>query len=185
MSFFSCLALSTNPGWLAAGTHKRTSENIFGDESVVGVWEGNLMTIHVAYLQLLMIFRKVYVLVEQPNDSRQPEHPAQNFVWELSETRPMLTWLGAFGNIIPKPTHLWTTMPRKVAKKHLKRSKPPAGTLQQSTRKSSSGSVTGNKNLEDSEHYTPAFAAAIAACFAEVSERDASRSLRAQGLSSV
>ena len=157
---------SSWPKFLAAHTTQRCSENIFGDESVVGVWEGNLCAIHVSWILQLMHYQGTFSVVEQPSDSMQGTHPSMETCYDLIEAKRFLTYLGAFGNRLSKATYLWSTMPSVLVEKHLIRGKPEKGTKESSTDRSG-GSTRGKGNLDETAAYTDEFADCLAMCAAE------------------
>lgn len=111
---------SSWPTFLCAGTHMRNTElGIFGDEEQPFVYQGNLTAVHVSWLSQLLHFRGVRIMVEQPQDSLQPQHPSMEMACEITKPDKHHTWLGSFGNEIPKPTYLWTTMNYDAAHKNL------------------------------------------------------------------
>ena len=109
------------PRWLCANTHKRNTPEfgIFGDESHYFVQNGNQTALVLSWLLQYLHFRDVFILVEQPEDSLQSTHPSMEFAYSIIQPEKMHTWLGAFGNIIMKPTYFWTTMNPDIAQELL------------------------------------------------------------------
>lgn len=147
--------------FLDANNHKRSQNDVFGDESVPDVFEANITATIVAWLTEYMFYRNVWTLLEQPSDSVHGNFPSVKSVYELLGIKRHLTYLGAFGNPLCKGTYLWTSFPSEVMECHLVRPKPEAGTKAKSTYISKNGSTCGAKDLENSEAYTREFGDSI------------------------
>ena len=76
-----------------------------------------------AWLVCLLKDRGVYICLEQSGGSLMRHHPTAEFMFEYAKVTRLWTYMGAFGNKIPKATQLFTNIPEKYYHR-LKKSKP-------------------------------------------------------------
>ena len=90
--------------WLNRGTSRRCSARVFGDPSVQGVAEANLMVARVVLLLFVQQARGAWWFLEQPAESLLVAHPKfQQFLGLVLVHRAALD-MGAFGAETQKPS---------------------------------------------------------------------------------
>lgn len=148
--------------WMTRFTMGRCFDE-YGYTSRQDVRDSNHNTAFDAWLYVQMHQRDVYVLQEQPARSSQPTFPPMDCALGMIDAYKVHTWMGAFGNPIPKPTIFWTTLPSDAAAK-LIRDKPKS--MDKEVQKkhhfiSRTGWVCGTSNLKSTQEFTVEFAKAL------------------------
>ena len=100
----------------------------FGDETRPDVAAANDTALFLAFLYNLLNDRNVYHVHEQPLRSSQPLCPGLAETFKSIGSERVVTWMGAFGCEIPKPTVLMSNLPQD-ADALMKAKKPPTDRL--------------------------------------------------------
>ena len=94
-----------------------------GNESIRWVWEANLTAMHSSWLMVVAHSRCVFKLMEHPMSSSIFSYMPVQSMMQCTNPYKVFTWMGSFGNPIPKPTFLLTTLPWRTHR-YLIRPKP-------------------------------------------------------------
>lgn len=100
--------------FLSSGTHRRNIDAPLGDTDLWVVRKANCIANNVAVLVDIALQRGVEVLVEQPSSTCMYRLP----LWEAlfikydnkNKMHRVLSWMGAFGHNMRKPSHFRTTL---------------------------------------------------------------------------
>ena len=141
--------------------------SVMGHETRDDVMLANRTAAHVGFLITLACVRSLYFVVEQPQGSVLEQHPAMCSALEVAHARRSITWQGAFGHAIPKPTWLYSNY-SDIAMEQTRGAKP-ATAPRPDGRYSSVGQTgwfSGGVLLKASEEYPAPFARALADAFA-------------------
>ena len=146
--------------WIHRHTAGRSKTHILGNIARESVREGNASSLRWAFQSLLGKFIDISNTLEQPMSSVFVHLQWVSRVTELAGSRRIATWLGAFGAAAPKPIKL---VSNATWIDELRRQKPTH--TMQSLATCSGHSVTGGRNLQESERYPNDFGEAYGGAF--------------------
>ena len=112
-----------------------------------------------SFLILLCALRGVYYIVENPQSSVYQHHPSVARTYALLGTRRIHSWLGHFGNPMPKPVYFWNNLPGNISRKI--HGKKPQKTKEGKHWQKQGKGWTGGKALESTKEYPPKLAKAM------------------------
>ena len=146
--------------------HTKRHIDIWGDTSRKDVREANQCNVYMAQLIRIMTSRQLFWLIEQPEGSRYFKLPPMETVLTEVNHTVIKTWLGHWGNHMPKPTMLVGNIPKSFHHLH----KPKPANLKMGYGAEKKGRwVSGTKNLAGSAMYPERFVEEYASLFSKAS----------------
>ena len=117
--------------WICRSGSKRSSSEPLGDADAAFVQDGNTMTARTGLIMLLMLAKRSWWLLEQPQSSLMSLHPALAYIRSLTlpwcQWHEASTYMGAYSAQSMKPTVLWSN---RWWVHGLTRDKPPASDVE-------------------------------------------------------
>ena len=161
--------------WLSRKGSRRTRKNPCGAIHHLKVRLANLQVVRMCLIMLVAFARFCIMCLEQPGSSLMGFHPRMQQE-PFASLMEVTTWMGSFGSLTAKPTHLWTNCLLMAAKLRrrltaaekaaLKRRAEGLELVSTEVRDDGSLAVTGSKNvLTASQEYTPAYAEAVVSSY--------------------
>ena len=138
-----------------------------GDETLKSVLEANDQMRRVSCEYALSWMSLHTPVLEQSADSSLPRVEPMKTTLDATESVRIHTWHGAFGAPTPKGYQLWSPEPALLPS--LTREKPKG--LKTLTKRAAGGSITANKLMSGSEHYTRPFGQAITSVIVAMRKR--------------
>jgi hypothetical protein len=138
---------------------RRQSNDFVGDEAKSWVKNGNDQAAISSLLFFIAFKAGLVPTLEQPCDSCMPKVNPLAHVFNLVKATRVVTWLGAFGGLSPKPIQIWSS---SDIVRELRRGRPIMDQKEKLVTVKN-GKVTGTKAMKQSQAYPPQFGAAVAA----------------------
>ena len=129
------------------------------------VEHANVMVARASLLQLLCVAKLVTLLVEQPSSSIMDHHPRFRQVTRLARWKEVRFSMLSYGAATLKPSKCWGTGPWLPQLAELGRTWVPPEDRKALATSNANGSITGNKDLKDSQTYPRAFGQSIGLCY--------------------
>jgi len=144
--------------------HMMRNSMDMGDEGRHDVFWANVMVQHTGFILFQCSLRGVFCLVEQPLNSYLIKQQSIIQWMRCFNGQRWLTYMGAFGQPIPKATWLMTTLP-DAAKKELVRAKPKqklaTADIRQQVHKKTGKWWQGGPKLKETGAYTEQYCQAV------------------------
>ena len=160
--------------WICRSGSKRSSSEPLGDADAAFVQDGNTMTARTGLIMLLMLAKRSWWLLEQPQSSLMSLHPALAYIRSLPlpwcQWHEATTYMGAYSAESMKPTVLWSN---RWWVHGLTRERPPASDFEDTqvttkTIKNCKVQVTGGSGLKKTQAYPDDFGRAFCELFIEM-----------------
>ena len=160
--------------FVCKGGTGRTDLCPHGNESVKGVWAGNVQVSRMCLVLWLLAAKSVGWILEQPGSSTMEQHKRAQEHFRIFGVTAVRTWMGAYGGPHQKPTQLkgsvrWLTrLARPLSKSDRLRIGASTTVVQCAPHPDGRRRITGNGQvLKDTQEYPVEYAETVADIFAE------------------